>query len=146
MQPQTTIPDETLDCATAVLMHKDYGLGVVLDALDSPLYVTDAEGVVVYANAACADFAGRDPRPGEDRWCVSWKLYTPDGQYLPHDDCPMAIAIRGRAPVRGVSAIAERPDGRRLNFTPLPTPLFGRRGELIGAVNMFTDCRETACA
>jgi len=118
-------------------MRKDYGLRALLDAMDAPLYVTDEEGFVVYANEACAEFAGRTPAPGRDRWCVTWKLYTEAGDLLPHEHCPMAVAIQQQTPVRGVNAIAERPDGTRVTFTPLPTPLFGRNGQLLGAVNML---------
>ena len=132
-----TITDDTLASATAVLHGKDYGLRVVLDALETATYVTDSDGVVVYANEACAAFAGREPAPGVDRWCVTWKLYTNAGEFLPHEECPMAMALKLKKPVRGISAVAERPDGSRAPFTPLPTPLFGRNGELIGAVNML---------
>ena len=41
--------------------------------------------------------------------------------------------------MRGSEAIAERPDGTRVNFPPYPTPLFDEEGILIGAVNMFID-------
>jgi hypothetical protein len=51
----------------------------------------------------------------------------------------MADAILTQTPVRGASAVAERPDGTRLNFVPFPTPLFDSRGQFIGAVNMLID-------
>ena len=54
----------------------------------------------------------------------------------------LADAIRGRRPVRGVTAIAERPDGVRVAFMPLPTPLFDADGALAGAVNILIDVIE----
>lgn len=111
----------------------------VLDALPVPVYTTDADGEVTYWNQACVDFAGREPQLGEDRWCVTWRIYTTDGDFLPHDKCPMADAIRNREPVRGKVAIAIRPDGTRRAFTPYPTPLFNEAGDLTGAVNMLID-------
>src|SRR5688572_18805167 len=93
------------------------GLGALyqtLDLLPAPIYVTDAGGLVTYANAACVGFAGRRPAIGKDRWCVTWKLYTEDGEFLPHDRCPMALTIRQAKPIRGLSAVAERPDGTRV--------------------------------
>jgi PAS domain-containing protein len=54
----------------------------------------------------------------------------------------MAVAIREKQPVRGVAAIAERPDGSRVNFVPYPTPLLDDDGELIGAVNILIDMTE----
>ena len=110
-----------------------------LDALPAPIYVTDAEGRITYFNEACVAFAGRRPTIGEDRWCVTWRLYTDDGTFLPHDQCPMAVAVRERRPVRGIEAIAERPDGTRLHFQPFPTPIFDEAGEFTGAVNMLVD-------
>jgi len=118
------------------------GLAGALDALPAPIYVTDPEGLVTYFNTACVDFAGRTPAVGKDRWCVSWKLYTSEGVPLPHEACPMAEAIRGRKPVRGATAIAERPDGVRVTFMPLPTPLFDADGALAGAVNILIDVTE----
>jgi PAS domain S-box-containing protein len=111
----------------------------LLDALPAAIYTTDAKGIITYFNRAAVEFSGRVPDIGRDHWCVTWRLYSLDGTPLPHDQCPMAIALRERRPVRGVEAIAERPDGSRVPFTPYPTPLTGRNGELTGAVNMLVD-------
>ena len=94
---------------------------------------------MTYWNQACVDFAGREPELGQDRWCVTWKLYTMDGDFLPHHECPMAVAVRTREPVRGKVAIAMRPDGTRRAFTPYPTPFFDEAGEMAGAVNLLVD-------
>ncbi|MDB5452014.1 MAG: hypothetical protein JWO33_592, partial [Caulobacteraceae bacterium] len=111
----------------------------VLDALPVPIYTVDAEGAVTYWNRACVEFAGREPQLGEDRWCVTWRLYTAEGSFLPHDQCPMAVAIREGRTIRGASAVAERPDGTRVAFVPFPTPIFDADGQLIGAVNMLLE-------
>jgi PAS domain-containing protein len=114
-------------------------LEAALDGLTAPIYVTDPHGVVTYFNPSCTGFAGRTPIVGKDRWCVTWKLYDADGTFLPHDCCPMAQAIKEQRPIRGVVAIAERPDGTRVKFMPYPTPLISTQGELLGAVNMLID-------
>jgi PAS domain-containing protein len=134
------VTDEVLAYVAAALALRGCDLDSVLDAHDVPTYVTDEEGVVIYANEACEQFAGRTPAPGVDRWCVTWKLYTEAGEFLPHDQCPMAVAIREQRPVRGVSAVAERPDGTRAPFQPFPTPIFGRDGRMSGAVNVLLPC------
>jgi two-component sensor histidine kinase len=51
----------------------------------------------------------------------------------------MAVALKEDRPVRGVEAIAERPDGTRLPFVPYPTPLHDAEGKLVGAINMLVD-------
>jgi PAS domain S-box-containing protein len=130
-------PEAILQRALAVA--EEGGPLAALEELPAPIYVTDTDGVVIYFNSACVEFAGRTPVVGTDRWCVTWKLYTDDGEFLPHDRCPMAEAIIKKNPIRGVTAVAERPDGSRVNFMPFPTPLLGPEGELRGAVNMLID-------
>src|SRR5205814_6441383 len=97
---------------------------------------------VTYLSEAAAALAGRTPRVGRELWCVSWRLCRPDGTPLPHDECPMAVALREDRPVRGVEVIAERRDGTRINLLPYPTPLHDSSGALIGAVNVLVDITE----
>jgi PAS domain S-box-containing protein len=111
----------------------------VIDELPAEIYTTDASGAVTYWNRACVEFAGREPQPGKDRWCVTWQLYTTTGDPLPHEHCPMAQAIQEKRPVRDAIAIAERPDGSRVAFRPYPTPFFDEDGSMAGAVNMLID-------
>ena len=118
----------------------------MLDELPAPIYTTDASGNVTYWNRACVAFAGREPQLGQDRWCVTWQLYTTNGEPLRHEDCPMADAIREERPIRDVIAIAERPDGSRVAFRPYPTPLFDKDGHLTGAVNMLIDVTDEQSA
>ena len=111
----------------------------ILDALPAAIYVTDAEGTITYFNQPCVELAGRVPTVGADKWCVTWKIFTPEGEFVPHDECPMAVAIRERRPLRDVEAIAERPDGTRVHFVPYPTPLYDNEGRFAGAVNLLLD-------
>lgn len=113
-----------------------------LDTIPAAIYVTDRDGTITYYNQACIALAGRTPRLGVDKWCVTWKIFTSEGEYLPHDRCPMAVAIREGRSVRDVEAIAERPDGTRRHFIPYPTPLFDADGYLSGAVNLLLDITE----
>lgn len=111
----------------------------ILDALAAAIYVTDAAGRITYYNDAAAALWGHRPKLGEAQWCGSWRLFWPDGSPLPHDQCPMAVTLREGRPVRGVEAIAERPDGTRAPFMPYPTPLHDASGRLVGAVNLLVD-------
>jgi PAS domain S-box-containing protein len=128
-----------LERALGVVLAGNEALHEALDELPAAMYVTDADGLITYFNPACLDFTGRRPEVGEDRWCVTWRLYTNAGEFLPHDECPMAVAINTRRPVRGVTAVAERPDGTRLAFRPYPTPIFDKEGRFAGAVNLLED-------
>ncbi|HUD88259.1 MAG TPA: PAS domain S-box protein [Xanthobacteraceae bacterium] len=111
----------------------------MLDLLPAAVYITNAAGLITYYNEAAAAMWGHHPQLGRSEWCGSWKLYWPDGRSLPHDQCPMALALREKRPIRGMEAVAERPDGIRVPFIPYPTPLYDTSGELIGAVNMLVD-------
>ena len=132
-----------LDEALEALDRHDWRLA--LDQLAVPIYRTDIDGNVTYWNQACVDFAGRQPELGNDRWCVTWKIYKTTGEFLPHDQCPMAQAIHERREVRGAVAIAMRPDGSRRAFTPYPTPLFDSAGQFCGAINMLVDVSGEQC-
>lgn len=131
--------EQALSAALAALCGPDGGIADSLEALPAPVYVTDPDGVITHFNRACVDFAGREPVAGTDRWCVTWKLFTEDGEPLPHEQCPMAVAIRERRAVRGLRAVAERPDGSRRVFEPFPTPLYDSGGSFTGAVNLFRE-------
>jgi PAS domain S-box-containing protein len=58
---------------------------------------------------------------------------------MPHDECPMAVALKTGRVIRGAEAIAERPDGTRVWFTPYPTPLYDNDGNIISGINMLVD-------
>jgi PAS domain S-box-containing protein len=128
--------------ARAEVRQKDDQLRQVLDALPAAVYTTDAAGKLTYYNRAAVELAGREPVIGQDEWCVTYRLRLPDGTPLPHDQCPMAVALKENRPVRGVEAVAEKPDGTLVSFLPFPTPLRSETGDLIGAVNMLVDISE----
>ncbi len=114
----------------------------MINALPAAVYTTDAQGRLTHFNQACVELSGRVPELGTDSWCVTWKLYYPDGRRMPHDECPMAISLKNGRVISGTEAIAERPDGSRIWFTPYPTPLRDARGRIIGGINMLVDITE----
>ena len=139
MQENTEAHEGMLQVVLRAIREGGRGLPQVLDGLSAAVYITDPEGVVTHFNRTCIAFAGRMPRVGQDSWCVTWKLYTEEGEYLPHDQCPMAVAVRGRRTIRGARAVAERPDGKYVNFQPYPTPLFDDAGKLVAAINLLAE-------
>jgi PAS domain S-box-containing protein len=114
----------------------------ILLGLPAAVYTTDAAGRIIFYNEAAAELWGVRPELGATEFCGSWKLYWPDGTPLPHDECPMALALKEKRPIRGMEAVAERPDGTRVPFISYPTPLFDSSGTLIGAVNTLVDISE----
>lgn len=136
MHAATVKPEEIISAAMAAMRHQPAPLDF-LDDVPAAVYTTDGAGRITYFNRACISLAGRTPVAGQDQWCVTWKLYDEDGEFLPHDRCPMAVAIIEKRAVRGVEAVAERPDGSRISFRPFPTPLLDEQGEVVGAVNVL---------
>jgi PAS domain S-box-containing protein len=118
----------------------------LLDALPVAIYTTDAAGLITFYNRAAVELAGREPQLGLDQWCVTWRLYWPDGTPMRHDQCPMAVALKEGRAVSGVEAMLERPDGARVHFLPYPTPLYDALGRLVGGVNMLVDITERKTA
>lgn len=128
-----------LDQIGKSLQGSDFSAEYLLESLPTAVYVTNAAGHITFFNQAAVEFWGRTPELGKSEFCGSWKLYWPDGTPLPHAECPMALALKLQRPIRGVEAVAERPDGSRVPFLPFPTPLFDESGALIGAINMLVD-------
>ncbi len=114
----------------------------MIDSLPAAIYTTDAEGRLTHYNPAAVEFSGREPELGTDQWCVTLKLYHPDGRHMPHDQCPMALALKEERPILGTEAIAERPDGNRVWFRPYPSPIWDKNGNMIGGINMLIDITE----
>src|SRR6476659_10150058 len=123
----------------ATLRERERRFRELLGALPAAVYTTDAAGRITYYNDAAAALWGHRPPLGTSEWCGSWKLFWPDGTPLPHDQCPMAVALKEDRAVRGMEAAAERPDGTRVPFIPYPTPIHDETGKLVGAVNMLVD-------
>jgi PAS domain S-box-containing protein len=126
----------------AILIERERRFRKLLDALPAAVYTTDAEGRLTYFNDTAAELWGYRPELGSSEWCGSWKLFWPDGTPMPHDQCPMAVALKEDRAVRGMEATAERPDGTRVPFIPYPTPLHDEAGRVVGAVNMLVDITE----
>src|SRR5205085_9977027 len=113
----------------------------VLEALQAAVYTTDADGRITFYNQAAADLWGVKPEIGKSAFCGSWRMQWPDGTPLPHNECPMAIALKEGRAITGAEAVAIRPDGTLVPFLAYPTPLRDATGTIVGAVNMLIDIR-----
>jgi PAS domain S-box-containing protein len=116
----------------------------LLNALPVAVYTTDAAGHITFYNEAAATLWGCRPTLNSDQWCGSWRMYWPDGTPLPHDECPMAVALKEKRDFtgNGQEAVAEQPDGTRIPFMAFPSLLRDAAGEVVGALNMFVDISE----
>ena len=81
------------------------------------VYSCDAAGVIREFNRRAVELWGSEPALGDadQRFCGSFRLYRPDGTFMPHEQCPMAEVVAGTLPeARDAEAIVERPDGSRI--------------------------------
>ena len=111
-------------------------------ALPAAVYTTDREGRITLYNDHAVALWGRRPELGKDLWCGSFRIFRPDGTPLPHEECPMAMALREHRSVLGEEILVERPDGTRACVLPHPVPQYNAAGEVVGAVNMLIDISE----
>lgn len=109
------------------------------------IYSCDSAGVIQNFNRRARELWGREPALGdtEERFCGSFKLFRPDGSFMPHAQCPMAEVLSGkRSEARDEEVLIERPDGSRVTVVVNIRPLNGQGGKVTGAVNCFYDITE----
>ena len=106
------------------------------------IYSTDAAGTVQEFNPVAVALWGREPQRGDpaEKYCASYRIYLPDGSYLPHDQTPVVAVLSGQVPaVRDAEVIIERPDGSRITISANIVPLKNDAGEITGVMNCFYD-------
>ena len=109
------------------------------------VYSCDVSGVIREYNNRAAELWGRKPAPGDtdEQFCGSFKLYRPDGSFMPHEQCPMGDVLSGKVPgTHDAEVHIERPDGSRVIVIVNIAPLLDDRGEISGAINCFYDITE----
>jgi PAS domain-containing protein len=106
------------------------------------VYSCDDSGVIQEFNRRAVELWGCEPAAGDTdkRFCGSFKLFRPDGRFMPHDQCPMAEVITGTLlEACDEEVVIERPDSSRITVVVNIRPLKSDRGAIIGAINCFYD-------
>lgn len=113
----------------------------LLEKLPAGAYTCDPEGLITYFNQQAVRLWGRAPKLNDpvDRYCGSFKLFSPGGSPISHDQCWMALALKTDREYNGREIIIERPDGQRLSALAHANPIHDESGELLGAVNVLVD-------
>lgn len=109
------------------------------------IYSCDASGMIEEFNDRAEELWGRRPAEGDtdERFCGSFKLFRPDGSFMPHDQCPMAEVVAGKiTAAHDMEVLIERPDGSRVTVVVNVRPLKNKQGEVRGAINCFYDITE----
>ncbi|NNE01046.1 MAG: response regulator [Pirellulaceae bacterium] len=113
----------------------------LLQKLPAAAYSCDADGLITYFNSRAEELWGRSPTLNDpvDRFCGSFRLFSPDGKTIQHENCWMALALRNQRDYEGEEILIERPDGSRRSVLAYATPFREDSSNIVGAVNVLID-------
>jgi two-component system CheB/CheR fusion protein len=131
--------------AEAALLENEERYRTLFNLSPMAVYSIDASGVILNFNRHATELWGREPAVGDtdQRFCGSFKMYRPDGSFMPHEQCPTAEVVTGKvSAVHNGEVLIERPDGSHVTVLVNIRPLKNDRGEVAGAINCFYDITE----
>jgi PAS domain-containing protein len=108
--------------------------------LATPMFLIDANGVLVFYNDAAAlllgkPFAELGEIPAGEFGAVL-ELATPDGEIVRRRDSPAGIAFFQRRPAHA-TVLATAYDGVRRAYEATAYPLFASEGDMHGVISVF---------
>src|SRR5215471_11784938 len=113
--------------------------------LATPMFLSDARGVLVYWNDAAALLIGKPfAEIGEvlmGEFGAALHLATPDGEPLRRRDAPAGVAFLERRPSHQ-TLVATSYDGTRRVVEATAYPLIGANGEMHGVINVFWEVED----
>lgn len=114
--------------------------GPLLDQMFDAVYLVDRERRIVYWNAAAERLTGYAPQEVVGRPCGDGLLchVDQDGQLLCQGPCPLARTMLDGRPRQDDIYLHHR-DGHRVPVTVRCSPLRNDCGEVIGAMEVFSD-------
>src|SRR3569833_1512372 len=117
----------------------------LMEAFPAAAYTCDTDDYITYFNRRSIALWGRAPKlhHADDRYCGSFRLYSPAGPPVPHDQCWMALALRAGKEYNGHEIMIERPDGSRWTALAHANPIYDETGEKAGAVNELVDITDS---
>ena len=142
--PSSKFPDSPSETIEHIAVSEER-YRTLFDLAPVAVYSCDASGVIRDYNSRAAELWGRRPEVGDtdERFCGSFRMYRPDGSFMPHEQCPMGDVLTGKVPgIHDGEVHIERPDGSRVIVIVNIAPLKDERGEVIGAINCFYDVTE----
>jgi signal transduction histidine kinase len=126
----------------ALIRESDDRYRTLFELCPVAVYSCATSGVIEAFNSRAADLWGRKPALGDtdEQFCGAYKLFRPDGTFMPHAECPMAEVLLGIvSETTDADVVIERPDGSRISVVVNIRPLFNDEGVITGAINCFYD-------
>jgi signal transduction histidine kinase len=133
------------EATTNLVRESEERYRALFDLCPAAVYSCEYSGLIQNFNRHAVELWGRTPASGDtdERFCGSFKLYRPDGSFMPHELCPMAEVLSGKiSEARDAEVVIERPDGSRVTCIVNIRPLKNQRGEVTAAINCFYDITE----
>jgi PAS domain S-box-containing protein len=116
-------------------------LSRLLSSLPVGLYACDADGRITFFNKRASELWGREPKLNDyrEKFCACFKVFLPDGTFIPPEQTPMAEAIREGKGFSNIEAIVERPNGSKFTALVNIDILRDGSGVILGAINVFQE-------
>ena len=113
----------------------------LVEMLPIAVYTCNLSGGIEGYNKSAVELWGREPNYLDivDSFCGSYKIYSIDGVFLPHAECPMAQVLRTGKPISNEEIIVEHLDGTRRTAMVNVLPRRDEQGNLTGAINCLVD-------
>jgi signal transduction histidine kinase len=130
--------------AEEILRQSEERFRHLVELMPVAVYVCDTSGIIQSYNNRAVELWGRKPKSGDtaQRYCGSLRLYSPNGELVPHEESKMAEVLRTGVEARDLEVVIERPDGSSITVLVNIVPLRNGDGDLIGAMNCFQDITE----
>jgi PAS domain S-box-containing protein len=112
----------------------------ILTQTAESVVIADADGRIVFANAAACAMLGQDPTGATlDRYPDAFRAYDEDGNQATAETTALGRALLHRESVLGAQRRVVRPDGTAIVAVGNAVPLFGEDGSFLGAVATYRD-------
>lgn len=112
----------------------------ILDGVADGVYFVDRERRITFWNRAAAEISGHSDEAVLGKLCPEGAIQHVDanGQLMCHEHCPLTAVLRDGRP-REEECFLKHADGYRVPVRVTVRPLRSSAGEVVGAVETFTD-------
>ncbi len=120
--------------------EKERKYSELLKGIPHAIYTCNKAGQITYFNEHALNIWGAEPNIApEVMYCGFEKMWLMNGQLVPADKTPMALAIQEGQSFYNTEVLAETKKGEKFYLLVNINPLFDEQGNPTGAINIFQD-------